>query len=81
MWSHLGFTHTATMGEIAVVVYCVSYGFSGALVGGLLSLLWMLGLRIFAGKREFPFALLFSFWVLFQVAAYYAMFRQYGSQA
>ena len=80
-WSSLGFTHTATMGAGAVILYCISFGFSGALAGGLLSLLWMLGLRIFTGKKEFPFAILFSIWTLFQLAAYYAVYMRYSSQA
>ena len=73
--SRLGFTHTATMGYGAVIVYCVSYGFSGALVGAFISLLGMLGARVVGGKAIFPFVPMLSVWVLFQVAAYYAIFK------
>ena len=70
-WHSLGYTHTATLGAGAVILYCLSYAFSGAIFGGVLSLLWMLLHRVATGITEFPFALLFSVWALFQVAAYY----------
>jgi len=69
------------MGAGAVAIYCIVFGFSGALFGGLLSLLWMIGRRVITGSNEFPFALFFACWTLFQLAAYYATFIQHGSQA
>lgn len=72
-WARFGFSGTATTGAGAVAIGAFSYGFSGAVVGGGFSLVWLLVLKLTKQPARFPYALFIVVWLFFQLSAYFAL--------